>query len=140
MKVSTYCINKGQPSQYFGLKNSEENQVLHAAPNNWKTEKGALNWAKKHGYDTSKGKNMANKKSTKPKSAKPSKPNQTSKPKPATKPSGGFTPVSKTVITTYQNSKGVKRTVRETTVAPGAKTKTAKKCVPAKNGKGASKK
>ena len=54
--------------------------------------------------------------------------------------STAFTPGSKTVITTYQNSKGVKRTVRETTVAPGAKTKTAKKCVPAKNGKGASKK
>lgn len=66
MKVSTYCINKGQPSQYFGLKNAEENQVLHAAPNNWKTEKGALNWAKKHGYDTSKGAKMAQKNLTNP--------------------------------------------------------------------------
>lgn len=125
MKVSTYCINKGQPSQYFGLKNAEENQVLHAAPNNWKTEKGALNWAKKHGYDTSKGAIMAQKKSNKPKSAKPaakpSKPNQTSKPKPATKPSGGFTPVSQTIKTTYQNSNGVRRTVIQTTSAPGKK-------------------
>ena len=126
MKVSTYCINKGQPSQYFGLKNAEENQVLHAAPNNWKTEKGALNWAKKHGYDTSKGAIMAQKKSTKPKSAKPAarpaaKP---SKPKPTTKPSGGFTPVSQTIKTTYQNSNGVRRTVIQTTSAPGKKTTT----------------
>lgn len=51
LEVTTYCINKGQPSQYFGLKNAKENQVLHAAPNNWKTEKGALNWAKKHGFE-----------------------------------------------------------------------------------------
>ena len=37
-------------SQYFGLKNAESGDVLHYAPNNWKTEKGALNWAKKNGY------------------------------------------------------------------------------------------
>lgn len=74
---------------------------------------------------------MANKKS-KPKSAKPaarpaakpSKPNQTSKPKPATKPSGGFTPVSQTIKTTYQNSNGVRRTVIQTTSAPGKKSTT----------------
>ena len=76
---------------------------------------------------------MAQKKSTKPKSAKPaarpaskpskptSKPNQTSKPKPAAKPSGGFTPVSQTIKTTYQNSNGVRRTVIQTTSAPGKK-------------------
>ena len=51
MKVTTYIINKGTSSQYYGLKNTEENQVLYSAPNNWKTEKGALNWAKKHGYE-----------------------------------------------------------------------------------------
>lgn len=51
MKLTTYCINKGQKTQYFGLKNAEENTVLYYAPNNWKTEKGALNWAKKHGYE-----------------------------------------------------------------------------------------
>ena len=51
MKVTTYCINKGQPTQYFGLKNAKDNQVLYAAPNNWKTEKGALRWAVKHGYE-----------------------------------------------------------------------------------------
>lgn len=71
---------------------------------------------------------MAQKKSTKPKSAKPaartatkpSKPNQTSKPK----PSGGFTPVSQTIKTTYQNSNGVRRTVIQTTSAPGKKSTT----------------
>lgn len=51
MKVTTYCINKGTVTEYYGLKNEEENQVLYSAPNNWKTEKGALNWAKKHGFE-----------------------------------------------------------------------------------------
>ena len=46
--VETYVINKGTPSQYFGLK-TPDGEVIHA-PNNWKTEKGALNWAKKNGY------------------------------------------------------------------------------------------
>lgn len=73
---------------------------------------------------------MANKKQNKPKSAKPAakpskpKPNQTSKPKPAQKPSGGFTPVSQTIKTTYQNSNGVRRTVIQTTSAPGKKSTT----------------
>lgn len=66
---------------------------------------------------------MANKKSTKPKSAKPSKP-QTSKTKPTSKPSDGFTPVSQTIKTTYQNSNGVRRTVIQTTSAPGKKSTT----------------
>lgn len=51
MKVSVYVINKGHSGQYYGLKNSEDNQVLHYAPNNWKTEKGALRWAKNNGYE-----------------------------------------------------------------------------------------
>lgn len=51
MKVTTYCINKGQNGQYYGLKNRENNQVLFAAPNNWKTEKGAIRWAEKNGYE-----------------------------------------------------------------------------------------
>lgn len=50
MKVTTYTINRNQPSQYFGLKNAAEGTILHA-PNNWKTEKGAINWAKKHGFE-----------------------------------------------------------------------------------------
>ena len=51
LKVKTYCINRGQPSQYYGLKNAKENTVLHSAPNNWKTERGAYGWAKKNGYE-----------------------------------------------------------------------------------------
>lgn len=51
MKVTTYVINKGQPTQYFGLKDTEENTIIYSAPNNWKTEKGALNWARKHGFE-----------------------------------------------------------------------------------------
>lgn len=51
MKVKTYCINEGTTAQYYGLKNAKENTVLHYAPNNWKTEKGAINWAKKHGLE-----------------------------------------------------------------------------------------
>ena len=51
MIVTTYVINKGTPAQYFGLKNADENTVLYTAPNKWKTEKSALNWAKKHGYE-----------------------------------------------------------------------------------------
>ncbi len=54
MKVKTYVINRGTKSQYFCLiaidKDGEE-LVMYSAPNNWKTEKGALNWAKKHGYE-----------------------------------------------------------------------------------------
>lgn len=51
MKVTTYVINKGQPTQYFGLKYTEENTIIYSAPNNWRTEKGALNWARKHGFE-----------------------------------------------------------------------------------------
>ena len=51
MKVALYCINRGQPSQYYGLKTVEHNHVLHYAPNNWKTIKGACRWAERHGYE-----------------------------------------------------------------------------------------
>ena len=54
MKVTTYCINKGQSTQYFGLKNATDNQVLYGAPNNWKTEKGAIRWAIKNGLEVVK--------------------------------------------------------------------------------------
>lgn len=54
MKVTTYIINKGQPSQYYGLKNATDNQVLIYAPNNWKTEKGAIRWAIKNGMEVVK--------------------------------------------------------------------------------------
>lgn len=39
MTVTTYVINEGTKSQYYGLKEVEENQVLWDAPNNWKTKK-----------------------------------------------------------------------------------------------------
>lgn len=51
MKVKVYVINEGTSSQYYGLKNAEENQVLYSAPNNWKTERGAKNWAKRNGFE-----------------------------------------------------------------------------------------
>lgn len=53
MRVKTYCINEGTPSQYFGLM-SEEGNVLFYAPNNWKTKKGAIKWATNHGYEVIK--------------------------------------------------------------------------------------
>lgn len=49
MKVKAYCINKGQSSQHFVLI-TDEGQELQYAPNNWKTEAGALRWARNHGY------------------------------------------------------------------------------------------
>ena len=49
MKVTIYCINKGTTNQYFGLKNAEENTVLHYTPT-WKTEKSAIRWAIKNGF------------------------------------------------------------------------------------------
>ena len=51
MKVTVYCINKGTAGEYYGLKSAEEGNVLHSAPNNWKTAKGAERWAKKHGFE-----------------------------------------------------------------------------------------
>ncbi len=51
MKVTCYIINKGQPTQYYGLKNATDNMVLHYAPNNWKTLRGAKNWASRNGLE-----------------------------------------------------------------------------------------
>ena len=51
MKVTTFTINKGTASQYYGLKSVNDNHVLYYAPNNWKTKRGAINWAKKNGYE-----------------------------------------------------------------------------------------
>ena len=69
LKVKVYCINAGTSSQYFGLKTVPENQVLHYAPNNWKTERGALNWAKKNGYEVVGGRSVT--KATAEKLSKP---------------------------------------------------------------------
>lgn len=51
MKVQIYCINRNQPSQYFGLWSVNNNHVLYCAPNNWKTVKGAERWALRNGYE-----------------------------------------------------------------------------------------
>ncbi|MFQ9737730.1 MAG: hypothetical protein ACLR06_08330 [Christensenellaceae bacterium] len=66
MKVKAYCINRGTSSQYYGLKNAKENTVLHSAPNNWKTERGAYGWAKKNGYEVPKSVEKAPKAKGKP--------------------------------------------------------------------------
>lgn len=50
LTVTTYCINKGQPNQYYGLMNAKNKIIIHYAPNNWKTEAGAKKWAKRNGY------------------------------------------------------------------------------------------
>ena len=50
MTVTYYIINEGTPSQYYGLKDLEENEVLFYAPNNWKAKRGAKNWAIKNGF------------------------------------------------------------------------------------------
>ena len=75
LKVKTYCINRGQPAQYYGLKTAKENTVLHSAPNNWKTERGAYGWAKKHGYEVPKSVEKAPKAKSKAK-GKPEKKKQ----------------------------------------------------------------
>ena len=54
MKVKIYCINKGTASQYFGLMSADEGFVLSAAPNNWRTEKGAARCAERHGFQVAK--------------------------------------------------------------------------------------
>lgn len=51
MKVRIYVINEGSESQYYGLMNADENTVLYGAPNNWKSKKGAINWAIKNGLE-----------------------------------------------------------------------------------------
>ena len=53
MEVKTYCINKGSASEYYGLicvDTDGSEWVMRSVPNNWKTEKGALRYAEKHGY------------------------------------------------------------------------------------------
>lgn len=52
----------------------------------------------------------------------------------------GFTTLSKTTITTMQNSKGVKRVIKETTTAPKAKKATAPRVQKAPNVKEGGKK
>ena len=54
----------------FRLKTAKENTVLHSAPNNWKTERGAYGWAEKHGYEVPKSAEKASKAKAKGKPAK----------------------------------------------------------------------
>lgn len=51
MKVIVYCINEGTASQYFGLKSADDGFIIPDAPNNWKTKRGAINWARKNGLE-----------------------------------------------------------------------------------------
>lgn len=51
IKVTLFCINKGQPGQFYGLKDVVENGVIDCAPNNWKTKRGAIRWAERNGYE-----------------------------------------------------------------------------------------
>ena len=51
MKVKAVCINKNQAGQFFMLFNAKDNCPLYYTINRkWKTEKGALNWARNNGY------------------------------------------------------------------------------------------
>ena len=50
VEVTVDVINKYSNSPIYVLKNAKENTILHYAPNKWKTEKGAKNWAIKQGY------------------------------------------------------------------------------------------
>lgn len=54
MKVTIGTINTNQPTQYFILKDAEDGRVLYAAPNNWKTKRGAIHWAEKNGLEVVK--------------------------------------------------------------------------------------
>jgi hypothetical protein len=54
MKVRIGTINTNQPTQYYILKDAEDGRVLYAAPNNWKTERGAIRWAEKNGFEVAK--------------------------------------------------------------------------------------
>lgn len=59
------------------MKTAKENTVLHSAPNNWKTERGAYGWAKKHGYEVPKSAEKASKAKAKAKAkGKPAKKKQ----------------------------------------------------------------
>ena len=49
--VSYTHLDVYKRQQYYGLKSVNDNHVLYYAPNNWKTKRGAINWAKKNGYE-----------------------------------------------------------------------------------------
>ena len=54
MKVYPFCINKGMTTEHYILMcvdSDGEEWVMNYAPNNWKTEKGALRYAAKRGLE-----------------------------------------------------------------------------------------
>lgn len=51
LEVKVFCINEGQTGQYYGLKLADGSGVLHSAPNDWKTYKGAIRWALHHNME-----------------------------------------------------------------------------------------
>ena len=57
MKVKIFAINEGTDTQKFflgGFDNEDSCRPLHYAPY-WKTRKGAMKWAEKHGYKVVEG-------------------------------------------------------------------------------------
>ena len=50
MKVKIYCINAGTSAQYYGLMTADDNTPICNAKA-WRTIKGAVNWARKHGFE-----------------------------------------------------------------------------------------
>jgi hypothetical protein len=50
MKVTTFSINTTDGKRY-GLKNAKTGDVLHCATAKYKTERGAINYAIKRGFE-----------------------------------------------------------------------------------------
>jgi hypothetical protein len=50
MTVKTFKINTTDGNRY-GLKNAKTGDVLYNATAKWKTERGAINYAKKRGFE-----------------------------------------------------------------------------------------
>lgn len=54
MKVTTFSINTTDGKRY-GLKNAKTGQVLYGATAKYKTERGAVSYARKRGFEVVKG-------------------------------------------------------------------------------------
>lgn len=54
MKVTTFSINTTDGKRY-GLKNANTGDVLHCATAKYKTERGAVSYARKRGFEVVKG-------------------------------------------------------------------------------------
>lgn len=51
MKVTTYIINEGTDDQIIFLVNAKDGTVVKNAPNDWKTERGAIRWSLNNGFE-----------------------------------------------------------------------------------------